>query len=85
MNKTLIAEAVATMSPYGGANIRALMSGEYSVATMHAARLELADRIDTLIRRNRRIPHSPDRAKLAATAQAAYDEIAAHLNEMEEL
>lgn len=80
-----IATTATKMSPYASVNVTALLGGDESVATMHGARREIAAFADRLVGRNRRIPHSASRATMIATAQAAYDEIAARLAAQGEL
>jgi len=74
-----IATAAAKMSPEASANVSAVLAGDNSVATMHAARREIAAFADRLVSRNRRAPYSHSRNTLIATAQAAYDDIACRL------
>ena len=73
------------MSPFASANVAALLAGDESVATMHGARREIAAFADRLVGRNRGTQPRMARAALIATAQAAYDEIAARLAAQGEL
>lgn len=81
---TAIELTAAKMSP-DSANVSALLAGDESVETLHGARREIAAFADRLVGRNRRVPYSPVRAELIASAQSAYDEIAGRLAAQGEL
>ncbi len=85
MNTQTITTAVALMSPYASIATVAMIAGDESIATMHDARREIAAFADRLVRRQRRIPYSAARADMIVVAQAAYDEIARRLADMEVL
>lgn len=80
-----IATIATKMSPATSANVAALLAGDESIATLHAARREIADFADSIVGRGRRLPPSAGRTALIAAAHAAYDEIAGRLAAQGEL
>jgi len=67
------------MSPYASSSVTAMLAGDDSSSTLHGARREIAAYADRLVGRNRSPQHSKARAIQIATAQEAYDAIAAKL------
>lgn len=75
---TTIETIASHMSPDALA-VAAVLAGDDSTETLHAARREIAAYGDRLRGRNRGPAHRVGRARLVAAADAAYDEIAARL------
>lgn len=74
------ARIVTAMSPDRRAATEAYLAGDHSTETLHLARREIAAYTDRLVGRNRGIHHG-GRNTLITAARAAYDQIAAELDQ----